>query len=151
MANKLAIVFLAILFVCIVVLTYYYYRNRSYSRSNSIKYSIVPNTSKPIITKSYIADPDFKNNDEILPIDQYNNLAEISEVPEKAPTVKGDNYLPGVNYLTKSRKNPSLDIRGDYYQPKVDVGPWNNSSIEPDLYSRTLKINKSVAEQMVAN
>lgn len=41
--------------------------------------------------------------------------------------------LKGINTVGASMKNPSIDIRGDIYVPKRDVGPFGNSSYEPNL------------------
>lgn len=42
-------------------------------------------------------------------------------------------YRPiGVNTVSSTLKNPSLDIRGAPANPKTFVSPFNNSSIEPD-------------------
>ena len=38
----------------------------------------------------------------------------------------------GVNTVGSSLKNGSLDYRGDIPNPKINVSPWNNSTIEPD-------------------
>jgi hypothetical protein len=42
-------------------------------------------------------------------------------------------YRPiGVNTVSSTLKNPSLDLRGAPANPKTFVSPFNNSSIEPD-------------------
>jgi len=38
----------------------------------------------------------------------------------------------GVNTVGSSHKNGSLDYRGDIPNPKINVSPWNNSTIDPD-------------------
>jgi len=46
-------------------------------------------------------------------------------------------YRPiGVNTVITSRKNGSLDIRGNPVNPKTFVSPFLNSSIEPDVNAR---------------
>lgn len=44
----------------------------------------------------------------------------------------------GVNTVGSSLKNGSLDIRGDIPNPKINVSPFNNSTIEPDTNIRGL-------------
>jgi hypothetical protein len=39
----------------------------------------------------------------------------------------------GVDTISNWLKNPSYDLRSDPIIPKVDVGPWNNSTYEADL------------------
>lgn len=46
-------------------------------------------------------------------------------------------YRPiGVNTVITSRKNGSLDLRGNPVNPKTFVSPFLNSSIEPDVNAR---------------
>jgi len=46
-------------------------------------------------------------------------------------------YRPiGVNTVITSRKNPSLDLRGNPVNPKTFVSPFLNSSIDPDVNAR---------------
>lgn len=44
--------------------------------------------------------------------------------------------LNGVNTVGSSRKNASHDLRGDIPIPKQYIGPFNNSTIEPDTNIR---------------
>lgn len=39
----------------------------------------------------------------------------------------------GIDTISNWLKNPSYDLRSDPIIPKVDVGPWSNSTYEPDL------------------
>lgn len=39
----------------------------------------------------------------------------------------------GIDTISNWLKNPSYDLRSDPIIPKVDVGPWNNSTYEADL------------------
>lgn len=39
----------------------------------------------------------------------------------------------GIDTISNFLKNPSYDLRSDPIIPKVNVGPWNNSTFEPDL------------------
>lgn len=41
----------------------------------------------------------------------------------------------GVNTTHSTLKNPTYDIRGEVPIPKISISPWNNSSIDPDMYS----------------
>lgn len=42
----------------------------------------------------------------------------------------------GVNTVGNTLKNGTHDIRGDIPNPRINVSPWNNSSIEPDTNIR---------------
>lgn len=60
---------------------------------------------------------------------------------QSAKKVKGTQLIHpkvhmGVNTVSSSLKNASLDLRGDIPCPKMYVGPFNNSSYEPDTNIR---------------
>lgn len=44
----------------------------------------------------------------------------------------------GVNTQGSSLKNANYDLRADPIIPKADVGPWQMSSIDPNIYQRPL-------------
>ena len=44
----------------------------------------------------------------------------------------------GIDTIGSSHKCSIRDIRGDIPNPKISVSPWNNSTIEPDVYARGL-------------
>lgn len=44
----------------------------------------------------------------------------------------------GVNTVQSSLRNGTHDIRGDIPNPKINISPWNNSTIEPDNNIRGL-------------
>jgi hypothetical protein len=42
-------------------------------------------------------------------------------------------YHIGLDTIGQSLRNPNLQLRSDPVIPKSDIGPWNQSTIEPDL------------------
>lgn len=46
----------------------------------------------------------------------------------------------GINTIGTSKKNQSYDIRPTFPVPRVDVGPWLKSSIEPDPYWKGVEV-----------
>ena len=42
-------------------------------------------------------------------------------------------YHIGLDTIGQSLRNANLQLRSDPIIPKGDVGPWNQSTIEPDL------------------
>ena len=54
----------------------------------------------------------------------------------RAISMEVPDFKFGIDTVGQSRKNASLDIRGSPPNPKVSVGPWNNSTIEPDYNIR---------------
>jgi hypothetical protein len=47
--------------------------------------------------------------------------------------INANRYVIGVNTVGSSHKNASWDLRGENPNPKYGVGPWMNSTYEPDL------------------
>ena len=52
--------------------------------------------------------------------------------------INTDKYVVGINTVGQSLKNPSYDIRGTIPNPKMNVSPWNQSTIEPDFNLKSL-------------
>jgi len=49
-------------------------------------------------------------------------------------------YFIGLDSIGQTLKNANLQLRSDPIIPKQDVGPWNHSTIEPDLGRVPLEI-----------
>lgn len=56
----------------------------------------------------------------------------------RAISMEVPDFKFGIDTIGQSLKNASWDIRGTPPNPKVTVGPWNNSTIEPDYNLRGL-------------
>lgn len=70
------------------------------------------------------------------------SLQDFAEFAPKALT--GQNFLSPDKYIGldtqgSSLKNASWDLRSEYPNPRVNVGPWQGSSIDPDLLRRPLE------------
>lgn len=69
---------------------------------------------------------------------------EAADFAQFAPkNLQAQNFLTatqwvGVNTQGSSLKNANYDLRANPLIPKADVGPFMNSSIEPNLYAREL-------------
>ena len=53
--------------------------------------------------------------------------------------INANRYVIGVNTVGQSLANPAYDLRGTIgvANPKENVGPWNNSTYEPDFNLKT--------------
>ena len=84
------------------------------------------------------------------------SVAGVHNEAKAAPTqdVKPDQLLPlgeSANMAfeqlmpiaTQRSKNPNLQLRSEHANPKMDVGPWNATSIKSDTYRRPLEIGGS--------
>lgn len=78
------------------------------------------------------------NPSDLLPKDENSDFAALNPTSMN----KGDALMPdllqaghhiGVDTIGQSLRNANLQLRSDPVIPKSDIGPWNNTTIEPDL------------------
>jgi hypothetical protein len=79
---------------------------------------------------------------ELLPTDQNSTWAAAN--PVGAGDIQGKNFLSagalvGVNTVGQSLRNGNLQLRSEPPNPQTQVGPWLQSTIEPDLQRRPLE------------
>ena len=80
---------------------------------------------------------------ELLPADPNSKWAQVN--PQSAGDIAGKNFLNagaliGVNTVGQSLRNASWDLRSEVPNPQVQVSPWMQSTISPDLARRPLEI-----------
>ena len=107
--------------------------------------SSVPVTTAPVTTvpapqvagAGYALQP-VANPSDLLPKDQNSQWSALNP----SAMNKGDILMPdllqagyhiGLDTIGQTLRNPNLQLRSDPVISKADVGPWNNSTIEPDL------------------
>ena len=49
----------------------------------------------------------------------------------------------GINTVGQSLRNANLQLRSEPPNPKMDVGPWNQTTIAGDPYRRPLEIGSN--------
>ena len=79
---------------------------------------------------------------DLLPEDANSQWAQVN--PKGAGDIQGKNFLSagaliGVNTIGQSLRNANLQLRAEPPCPQVQVGPWLQSTIEPDLTRRPLE------------
>lgn len=79
---------------------------------------------------------------DLLPQDVNNQWAQVN--PTGAGNIQGKNFLSagaliGVNTIGQSLRNANQQLRSEPANPQVQVGPWQQSTIEPDLNRRPLE------------
>ena len=93
----------------------------------------VVDVSKPIDSSSKaIANPN-----ELLPTDANSQWAALNPVNMNQGSILNGDMLQaghhiGLDTIGQSLKNPNLQLRSDPIIPKQEVGPWNQSTYEPD-------------------
>lgn len=79
---------------------------------------------------------------DLLPSDPNSQWAQVN--PTGAGDIQGKNFLSagaliGINTIGQSMRNANLQLRAEPPNPQVQPGPWNQSTIEPDLSRRPLE------------
>ena len=92
-------------------------------------------TSAPSATAGGVAAPH-----DLLPADQNSEWAALNPVNmSQGNIIAGDmlqaGYHIGLDTIGQTMKNANLQLRSDPIIPKQNVGPWNQSTYEPD-YAR---------------
>lgn len=99
-------------------------------------------TSMPGVPSS-CSQPNIQNPAELLPKDSNSQWAQLN------PSGKGElanvnllkaGYHIGIDTVGQSLRNANLQIRSEPPNPQLSVGPWNNSTIEPDFMRIPLEL-----------
>jgi len=100
------------------------------------------NTSMPGIPSS-CSKPNIQNPAELLPNDSNSQWAQLN------PSGKGElanvnllkaGYHIGIDTIGQSLRNANLQIRSEPPNPQMNVGPWNQTTIQPDFFRPPLEI-----------
>jgi hypothetical protein len=117
-------------------------QNEVYSSANGIQ------TSMPG-APSTCSTANIQNPSELLPKDKNSQWAQLN------PSGKGElanvnllraGYHIGIDTIGQSLRNANLQIRSEPPNPQLYVGPWNQSTIEPDFMRPPLEIGAGNAQ-----
>ena len=132
------------------------YMTSSYS-SHENHYS-VPSPSTPlgqndmfakasgVKTNTYGMHPSTQTLDDpsqLLPNDankQWSNLNPQGNGQLQNVALLNPGFLTGINTVGSTKRNKNLQDRSEYVIPQTNVGPWNQSTIEPDLLRKPLEL-----------
>lgn len=73
---------------------------------------------------------------ELLPNDPNSEWATLNPINQgniAMPDLLNSGYHLGLDTIGQTLKNPNYQIRSDPYIEKKEIGPWNNSTFEPDI------------------
>ena len=93
---------------------------------------------------------DFKsttNPSDLLPQDTNSEWAALNPVHQgnaAMPDLLQAGYHIGLDTIGQTLRNPNYQLRSDPIIPKAEVGPWNKSTIEPDLGRVPLEVGCGV-------
>ncbi len=81
----------------------------------------------------------------LLPKDQNNAWSQLN--PSGSGALDGVNLLKagyhiGIDTVGQSLRNANLQLRSEPANPQINVGPWNNTTIEPDVMRVPLEIGQ---------
>ena len=87
--------------------------------------------------------PEIVNPAHLLPMDSNTSFSQMN--PGGAGDIKNVSLLKagyhiGINTVGQSLRNANLQLRSEPSNPQVNTGPWNNTTIGPDLARRDLSI-----------
>jgi hypothetical protein len=80
---------------------------------------------------------------ELLPTDANSEWAQLNPSVMNAgatPDLLQAGYHIGLDTIGQTLRNPNYQLRSDPIIPKQDIGPWSQSTIEPDLGRVPLEI-----------
>jgi hypothetical protein len=94
---------------------------------------------------------DVANPSELLPkdtnkdmVNQWASLNPVSQNNPQIPDLLQAGYHIGLDTIGQTMKNANLQLRSDPIIQKSDIGPWNQSTIEPDLMRVPLEVGSSI-------
>ncbi len=148
-----------ILGVAVLVLGYLIYNNSKYKNLSPMTTNYDSSSSNPspsslgedkyasangVNTTTYgMSKAKMDNPSSLLPNDSNSQWAALN--PNGNGALKSVNLLQagalvGINTIGSSLRNPNLQLRSDPPNPQGSVGPWNNSTIQPDTNRKPLEI-----------
>lgn len=84
------------------------------------------------------------NPSELLPKDDNSQWAALNPSIQKngqaMPDLLQAGYHISIGQVTQTLRNANLQLRSDPVIPKREVGPWNQSTLEPDILRQPLEI-----------
>jgi hypothetical protein len=90
------------------------------------------------------------NPEDLLPRDENSQWAQLN--PRGSGELNNVNllsagYLAGINTVGSSLRNANLQLRSEPPNPQVQVSPWMNTTIEPDLMRVPLELGTVGGQQ----
>lgn len=103
-------------------------------------------TTQPIPNVAGIVRQQAIDPAELLPRDDNSEWAKMN--PMGSGDLQNVNLLQaghhiGINTVSSSLRNANLQLRSEPPNPQLPVGPWNQTTIQPDLGRRPLEIGSS--------
>jgi hypothetical protein len=157
-------VIILIAFLVLIWALYYYSGSKNMiidRMSDGSSYSTAPTSptapTAPILTNTptsnstptnYASQSVVSNPSDLLPKDSNSQWASLNPSSMNQgdilmPDLLQAGYHIGLDTIGQSLRNANLQLRSDPIIPKSDIGPWNQSTIEPDLGRVPLELGGS--------
>ena len=95
----------------------------------------------PSCAKQQVVDPK-----DLLPRDNNSEFSKLNPAGagdlSNVSLLKAGHHI-GINTVGQSLRNANLQLRSDPPNPKMEVGPWNHSTISGDPYRRPLELGSA--------
>ena len=92
----------------------------------------------PSCAKQQVVDPS-----ELLPRDNNSEFSKLNPMGsgdlKNVSLLKAGHHI-GINTVGQSLRNANLQLRSEPANPQLNVGPWNQTTIAPDMQRRPLEI-----------
>jgi hypothetical protein len=158
-------IFVVVIFLVLAYALLAYSNNKQWSRTDLLTNAGVdtgnpgsaanlvnssPQASVPTTGPSndlYKPSPTVTNPSELLPSDPNNAWGQLNPANTgggiQTPDLLQAGALVGLDTTGQSLRNANLQLRSDPVIPKSSVGPWSQSTIEPDLMRAPFEINSA--------
>ena len=106
---------------------------------------IAPSTAVQPVAQGGYTSQNTVNSSDLLPLptdlnSQWASLNPVNQGNPITPDLLQAGYHIGLDTIGQSLRNANLQLRSDPYIPKATVGPWNQSTYEPDLMRVPLEV-----------
>jgi hypothetical protein len=127
-----------------------YSNDHDYDQSNNYDNSPVESFDNKNDMQQKITKPteSVHNSSHLLPLDQNSQWAALNPVNAgnvAMPDLLQAGYHIGLDTIGQTLRNANYQYRSDPIIPKVDIGPWNQSTIEADYGRVPLEIGQCAA------
>ena len=90
-----------------------------------------------------VLDKSVNDPKDLLPADENTEFSKLNPMGSgdlmNVNLLKAGHHI-GINTVGTSLRNANLQVRSEPANPRVETGPWNQSTIEGDNFRKTLEI-----------
>jgi multidrug efflux pump subunit AcrB len=119
-------------------------KEKKYPSVSSVATSSGTGVVQPAANNGYSSQY-INNSEDLLPKDDNNEWESLNPITNSqgganVPDLLQAGYHIGLDTIGQTMKNANLQLRSDPIIPKTVVGPWNQSTLEPDVMRVPLEV-----------